>query len=90
MRPITDDVVLGLMKGLETREKRALAKRAVAVAEVPPQGSMTSRILPFVRIASRATGTSAEAGSVASLGEASKRRRISKTSRGLFSYISAE
>ena len=32
MRPITDDVVLGLLKGLETREKNALANRAAAAA----------------------------------------------------------
>ena len=59
MRPITDDVVLGLLKGLETREKRALAKRAKHV--VTTKSAFRSRKVVSLgeeKIARRARRTS--------------------------------
>jgi len=48
MKPITDDQILSLMKGLEAREKRAM--KCLAAATVDPSahsGQATARVFAF-------------------------------------------
>lgn len=88
MRPITDDVVHGLMKGLKTREKRALAQQAARLAASNKPGSMTSKILSFKGSAgSKNDGASGQ--NVLCYDKAAASRRFARTSKGLFSYKSA-
>jgi len=76
------------MKGLKTREKRALAQEAARVAASNKPGSMTSKVLSFKGSSSRKnddfTGQN-----VLSYDKGAASRRLARTSKGLFSYMSA-
>ncbi len=76
------------MKGLKTREKRALAKEAAHVAASKKPGNMTSKILSFSGSSGRKSDDLLDQ-NVLSYDEAAKSRRVNRTNKGLFSYHSA-
>jgi hypothetical protein len=88
MRPITDDVVFSLMKGLEQREKRALAKVAAELAERrADNGGMTVRVLSFARDNVQRRVSQLHGGSeVIALAEARRSARVRRSVSGIFSY----
>jgi len=87
MRPITDDVVHGLMKGLKTREKRALAMQAARLAAKEKPGNMTSKILSFAGSSGRKTSKIVSR-NVLSFDDGFAIRKRARTTKGLFSYKS--
>lgn len=77
MKPITDDMVFSLMRGLEEREKDALYEETQNL-RAGNRNRMASRITEFTRTISK--------GGVISLDAVREARRQSETVRGLFSY----
>jgi len=77
MKPITDDVVFSLMRGLEEREKDALYNRARNM-RAGNGNRMATRITDFTRAIGK--------GAVISLDAVREARRESETVRGLFCY----
>ncbi len=86
MTPITEDQVLSLMKGLETREKNALKRLARSVDHPDTGGRMTARVLKY---------TSAEAGEPkvhennakpVALDQVRTARKVGRTLQGQFFY----
>lgn len=77
MKPITDDMVFSLLRGLEEREKDALYERAQNL-RAGNRNRMAARITDFTRAIGK--------GGVISLDAARAARRESETVRGLFSY----
>ena len=74
------------MKGLKTREKRALAAQAASVANRDTPGSMTSKILSFKGSAGRKSDNGSFGRNVLSLSDGAMSRRVARTTKGLFSY----
>ncbi len=87
MKPITDDVVQGLLKGLEMRERSALNRlNAQAAAMLADAGAMTSRVLRFPEVANSEPSRAAEPAELHDLSETRRTDRRRRTVSGLFLY----
>ncbi|MEM9971635.1 MAG: hypothetical protein AAF762_11130, partial [Pseudomonadota bacterium] len=80
MRPITDDVVLDLMKNLQSREKKAVAKREDRVSFGDAPGSMTGRVFDF-RPGAMSADDAVLPRPITRIEDAAGKRRRSRTSK---------
>jgi len=86
MKPITEDQVLSLMKGLESREKNALKCLKHPVERQDTGGRMTARILSYTRAETENRAAHDDDAKPVALDDVRAAQKARRTTQGQFFY----